>query len=39
MPDEEYKNVLCVKPENEDEKCDDEPVYKPELWIKKAFTD
>jgi hypothetical protein len=28
MPEEEQKNVLCVRPENEEnnKKCDDEPI-------------
>jgi uncharacterized repeat protein (TIGR01451 family) len=41
MPDKDYKNVACVKyvDENwkETEKCDDEPLPAPDLWIKKYF--
>jgi len=41
MPEKEEKNVLCAWPEDkpEDEKCDNEPVHSPNLWIKKAFRD
>ena len=40
MPDKEYKNVACVK-ENPDgpEICDDEPMRKPLLRIKKYILD
>ena len=41
MPDKDYDNVACVKyvDENwkETEKCDDEPLPAPDLWIKKYF--
>ena len=41
MPDKDYKNVLCARPEDnpDQEDCDDEPVPAPDLWIKKSFTD
>jgi hypothetical protein len=41
MPDRDYKNVLCARPEDNpyQEDCDDEPVPAPDLWIKKSFTD
>jgi hypothetical protein len=41
MPSKEYKNVACVKPEEnpEDEDCDDEEIPAPKLRIKKSFSD
>ena len=42
MPDKDYDNVLCTRPEwtdPEDDDCDDAPVPSPKLWIKKSFTD
>jgi hypothetical protein len=39
MPDKEYKNVACVKVNPDDEKCDDEPMRKPILRIKKYILD
>ena len=41
MPDKEYENVACVHPEDNpnDEKCDDEEVPAPKLWIKKYILD
>ena len=41
MPDKEEKNVLCVRPENEEnnKKCDEKPIYSPKLRIKKSFTE
>jgi uncharacterized repeat protein (TIGR01451 family) len=39
MPETEEKNVLCAWPEDkpEDGACDEEPVYSPDLRIKKYF--
>ena len=41
MPEDEIKNVACVKPANQNEpKCDEAKITeKPKIWIKKAFSD
>ena len=41
VPENEVKNIACVKPANQNEpKCDEAPIKeKPRVWIKKTFTD
>ena len=42
MPDRDYENVLCVRPQDRpesDNKCDEAEVPAPKLWIEKTFTD
>jgi hypothetical protein len=41
MPDKKYDNVLCVRPENEEnnKECNDKPIPAPHIRIKKSFTD
>ena len=41
VPEDEVKNIACVKPANQNEpKCDEAPIKeKPRVWIKKTFTD